>query len=401
MIRAEHVYKVFGDRPDLAMKLLDEGKSKPEILAETGQVVAGQDISFEQRPGELFVIMGLSGSGKSTFLRCVNRLVEPTSGKIFLTFPDKESLEVTSLGKHKLRELREKYISMVFQSFALFPHRTVLSNVTFSLEIQGVDKKKLKERGVEILKMVGLEKWGDSYPAQLSGGMQQRVGLARALVTGAPVVLMDEAFSALDPLIRVNMQDELLKLHEQFKRTNLFVTHDLDEALRLGDRIALMEQGLFVQVGTPEEILVNPKTEYVERFVEHADPSHVVTAGTIATRLERLSASGDSEFRLGEADSVFVDAEGHPTAAVLNGVRKPITRYNEAERTRTDCYFSVTNSESIHTVMKVRISSVEPLSVSGPVFTVDGDGRLSGVITERNILQGLLEKGRQTGGAQE
>jgi|AntAceMinimDraft_16_1070373.scaffolds.fasta_scaffold00607_9 glycine betaine/proline transport system ATP-binding protein len=395
MIRAEGIYKVFGDRPRQAIKLLQQGKSKAEVQAETGQVVANQDISFEQKKGELFVIMGLSGSGKSTFLRCVNRLVEPTLGKIFLAIDPKDPVEITTIGRAKLRVIREKYISMIFQGFALFPHRTVLSNVTFSLEIQGKAKSELLRRGNEMLEIVGLSQWGDAYPAQLSGGMQQRVGLARALVTGAPVVLMDEAFSALDPLIRVNMQDELLKLHEQFKRTNLFVTHDLDEALKLGDRIAIMEEGRFVQIGTPEQILINPNTEYVERFVENADPSNVVSAGTIATPLENLSRLDQGRYQLDNQDMVMVDQEGHPTEAVVNTFCRPVLLHDEVGDQSPPCFLAVRSSESIRTVMKLRMDSLSALSAPNPVFIVDEHGILRGVINEFNILQGLLLKGKQ------
>ncbi len=395
MIRAEGVYKIFGDKPQKAIKLLEQGKSKAEVQAETGQVVANQNISFEQKAGELFVIMGLSGSGKSTFLRCVNRLVQPTLGRIFLAIDPKNPVEITAVSKAMLRGIRETQISMVFQGFALFPHRKVLSNVTFSLEIQGVAKSELLKRGNEMLEIVGLSAWGDTYPAQLSGGMQQRVGLARALVTGAPVVLMDEAFSALDPLIRVNMQDELLNLQSHFKRSILFVTHDLDEALRLGDRIAIMEQGRFVQIGTPEDILVNPNTEYVERFVENADPSNVVSAGTIATPVASLTRLDRSTYQLADSDTVMVDEEGRPTEAVLNAVRRPVLLHNEVTDESPACFLAVRSGESIRTVMKVRMDSSPVLSRPDPLFIVDENRALQGVIMECNILHGLLLKGKQ------
>jgi glycine betaine/proline transport system ATP-binding protein len=395
MIKAEGIYKLFGDKPRQAINLLEQGKSKAEVQAQTGQVVANQDISLDQKQGELFVIMGLSGSGKSTFLRCVNRLVEPTLGKIFLAIDPTNPVEITSVSKPKLREIREKYMSMVFQSFALFPHRNVLSNVTFSLEIQGVAKGELLKRGREMLEIVGLSQWGDAYPAQLSGGMQQRVGLARALVTGAPVVLMDEAFSALDPLIRVNMQDELLNLQSHFKRSILFVTHDLDEALKLGDRIAIMEQGRFVQIGTPEQILVNPNTEYVERFVENADPSNVVTAGTIATPLEELPRLDQGGYGLGKQDMVMVDEEGRPTEAILAAVRRPILLHDQVEEGTPPSFLAVRTSESIRTVMTIRMDSISALSKPDPIFIVDDNDKFCGVIMEFNILQGLLLKGKK------
>jgi len=288
MIKVEHIYKVFGEKPEEAIRLVKEGKSKKEIHTETGKVVAVDDVSFEVKEGELFVVMGLSGSGKSTLLRCINRLIEPTSGKVYLKINNKR-LEITSLKKRELREIRKNMVSMVFQSFALFPHRTVLSNVTFGMEVQKKEKNYQREKASQILNMVGLEEWANSYPSHLSGGMQQRVGSGRALATEAKALLMDEPFSALDPLIRMRMQDELLKLQGKLQKTIIFVTHDLDEALKLGDRIAIMENGQIVQMGTAEEIILNPKTEYVAKFVENADPSGVITAETIVRTIPECS----------------------------------------------------------------------------------------------------------------
>ena len=217
-------------------------------------------------------------------LRCINRLIEPTAGKIFLETDEGET-EITSLNEQGLRRFRKEQISMVFQRFGLFPHRTVRENAAYGLEVQKRPKKERLNAAQETLEMVGLGQWGDSYPDELSGGMQQRVGLARALATDAPVLLMDEPFSALDPLIKVNMQQELISIEKKLHRTVLFITHDLDEALKLGHRVAIMEGGRVVQIGTPEEIIVNPKTEYVADFVEYADPTGVITAGTVAVPL--------------------------------------------------------------------------------------------------------------------
>jgi glycine betaine/proline transport system ATP-binding protein len=282
LIRVEGVTKIFGPDPRSVLPLLEAGQGKSEIQAETGHVVGVYNVSFALEPGEVFVIMGLSGSGKSTLIRCINRLFEPTAGHIYFQHPDEGELDITRLSPDRLRELRRYHMSMVFQHFALFPHRTVLENAAYGLEVQGHPKAERQRRGREVLEMVGLADWGDAYPAELSGGMQQRVGLARGLATDARVLLMDEPFSALDPLIKVNMQQELKKIQQQLGRTILFITHDLDEAMRIGDHIAIMEEGEIVQLGTPEEILVNPRTEYVARFVEHADPTGVITAGTIA-----------------------------------------------------------------------------------------------------------------------
>lgn len=263
--------------------MLANGKTKKEILKATGSTVGVNQADFEVYDGEIFVIMGLSGSGKSTLVRMLNRLIEPTAGSIYI-----DGDMITNMSKDQLREVRRKKISMVFQKFALFPHRTILENTEYGLELQGVDKQERQQKALESLKLVGLEGFEHQYPDQLSGGMQQRVGLARALTNDPDILLMDEAFSALDPLIRKDMQDELLDLHDNVGKTIIFITHDLDEALRIGDRIVLMKDGNIVQIGTPEEILMNPSNEYVEKFVEDVDLSKVLTAGHIMKRAETV-----------------------------------------------------------------------------------------------------------------
>ncbi|RSL33618.1 glycine betaine/L-proline ABC transporter ATP-binding protein [Salibacterium salarium] len=283
VIKVEDLSKVFGRNPERALRLLDEHKSKDEILEQTGNTVGVNRASFEVEEGEVFVIMGLSGSGKSTLVRLLNRLIEPTEGNVYI---DEENL--ATMNKEDLRKVRREKMSMVFQRFALFPHRSVLSNTEFGLEIQGVDKAERKEKAEKALELVGLGGYMNQSPGQLSGGMQQRVGLARALTNDPHVLLMDEAFSALDPLIRKEMQDELLDLQETMKKTIIFITHDLDEALRIGDRIALMKDGSIVQIGTPEDILVNPANDYVEKFVEDVDRSKVLTAENIMKRPETI-----------------------------------------------------------------------------------------------------------------
>ncbi|MCK1794480.1 betaine/proline/choline family ABC transporter ATP-binding protein [Streptomyces sp. XM4193] len=274
-LQAEHLYKVFGKHVDQAVTRLEAGEDRDE-LRKSGTTAAVIDASFEVEPGEIFVVMGLSGSGKSTLLRLLNGLLEPTSGAVRFDGED-----VTKLSPPALREVRAKKISMVFQHFALFPHRSVLENAAYGLEVQGVEKPEREERATEALRLTGLEGWEKSWPDELSGGMQQRVGLARALATDADLLLMDEAFSALDPLIRRDMQDQLLELQETLKKTIVFITHDLNEAMRLGDRIAVMKDGRIVQIGTPEDILVRPATDYVRRFVEDVDRTRVLTAGSI------------------------------------------------------------------------------------------------------------------------
>ncbi len=275
-IVVRNLYKIFGSDPEQALELLAKGLEKAEIFEKTGMTVGVNNANFEIHAGEIFVIMGLSGSGKSTIVRMLNRLIEPTSGQVIV-----DGKDVVQMSQDELVKFRLHNMSMVFQSFALMPHLTVLENAAFGLELAGADKAKQRERAMEALAQVGLEGWEDSYPAQLSGGMQQRVGLARGLAVDPDILLMDEAFSALDPLIRTEMQDELLKLQESDQRTIVFISHDLDEALRIGDRIAIMEGGRVVQVGTPEEILQNPEDDYVRAFFRGVDPTNVISAGDI------------------------------------------------------------------------------------------------------------------------
>ena len=267
---------LFGPEKAKEKKMIKQGKSKQEILKETGCTIAVRNANLEIKEGEMFVIMGLSGSGKSTLVRCINRLNEPSMGEIWLS-----GRNITSLSDKELLQIRRKEMAMVFQHFGLLPHRTVLSNIAFGLELQGVPKEEREKKAYESIAVVGLKGYENQRVDELSGGMQQRVGLARALANNPEVLLMDEAFSALDPLIREQMQDELLDLQEKMKRTIVFITHDLDEAIKLGDRIAIMKDGEVVQVGTPEEILTDPANDYVTRFTESVDRGRVVTASSI------------------------------------------------------------------------------------------------------------------------
>ncbi len=268
--------KIFSNNPHKALNLLSQGKSKAEILKETGQTVGINNISFAVNRGEVFVVMGLSGSGKSTILRCLNRLIDPTEGSVVI-----DGVDITKLKDVDLRKMRQQKTAMVFQQFALLPHRTVLQNTVYGLEVQGVPKKEREQHALDALALVGLKGWEDKYPSQLSGGMKQRVGLARALANDADILLMDEAFSALDPLIREEMQDELLSLQQKMNKTIVFITHDLNEALKLGDRIAFVRDGALVQIGTPEEIIKNPADDYVAKFVRGVDRSKILTAGDV------------------------------------------------------------------------------------------------------------------------
>lgn len=277
-ISVKNLFKIFGPHPKKARELLEKGHDKEEIFEKTETTIGVRDASFEIYTGEIFVIMGLSGSGKSTMVRMLNRLIEPTAGQVLIDDED-----IVSMNNEQLVKMRRKKMSMVFQSFALMPHLSVLENAAFGLEMDGIDKKTREARALEALEQVGLEAWAASMPEELSGGMQQRVGLARGLAVDPAILLMDEAFSALDPLIRTEMQDELLKLQAKSKRTIVFISHDLDEAMRIGDRIAIMEGGRVVQVGTPEEILQNPADDYVRAFFRGVDPTNILTAGDIAT----------------------------------------------------------------------------------------------------------------------
>jgi glycine betaine/proline transport system ATP-binding protein len=276
-IVVENLYKIFGPEPRKAIEMLKNGSDKESIFEKTGMTVGVNNANFSVQAGEIFVVMGLSGSGKSTIVRMLNRLIEPSAGKVIV-----DGKNVTRMSPEALVKFRLHNMSMVFQSFALMPHLSVLENAAFGLELAKVEKAKQKERALQALEQVGLSGWEDSYPDQLSGGMQQRVGLARGLAVDPDILLMDEAFSALDPLIRTEMQDELLKLQAEDQRTIVFISHDLDEALRIGDRIAIMEGGRVVQVGSPEEILQNPADDYVRAFFRGVDPTNVISAGDIA-----------------------------------------------------------------------------------------------------------------------
>ncbi|MFJ8362525.1 glycine betaine/L-proline ABC transporter ATP-binding protein [Streptomyces sp. NPDC093984] len=274
-LETEHLYKVFGRRPDRAVERLRQGADREELRAD-GTTAAVIDASFTVEPGQIFVVMGLSGSGKSTLLRMLNGLLEPTAGHVRF-----DGQDLTALGPRELREVRARKISMVFQHFALFPHRSVRENAAYGLEVQGVPRAERLKRADEALALCGLAGWEKSWPDELSGGMQQRVGLARALATDADLLLMDESFSALDPLIRRDMQDQLLQLQQTLKKTIVFITHDLNEAMRLGDRIAVMRDGRIVQIGTAEDILVRPADDYVASFTQDVDRSRVLTAGAV------------------------------------------------------------------------------------------------------------------------
>jgi len=288
-IEVKNVYKIFGENPSKVLPMVKEGATKEQVLEETGHTIGLDNVSISVEEGETFVCMGLSGSGKSTLIRHINRLIDPTSGEVSV-----EGTNVMELDQKSLIEFRRHKMSMVFQRFGLFPHKTVIQNVGYGLEVQGKDKEEIKKTAMEKIEAVGLNGFEYQYPNQLSGGMQQRVGLARALATNTNIMLMDEAFSALDPLIRSDMQKQLLDLQAELKKTILFITHDLDESLRLGDHIGILNAGKLVQIGTPIEIIMKPADDYVAAFVKDVNRAKVIKAKIIMISPQKFKGSNNS-----------------------------------------------------------------------------------------------------------
>lgn len=322
-IRLEGVYKIFGDQPrGRALELARAGVPKDEVQALTDHVVGLADVDFSVAEGELFVVMGLSGSGKSTAIRTVNRLHSVTAGHVWVG-----DVDIQSLSGRELQAVRRERIGMVFQHFALFPHRSVIDNVAYGLEVQGVERRERRRRAIEALSLVGLESYARSMPGQLSGGMQQRVGLARALASDPEILLMDEAFSALDPLIRRQMQDEMIAIQRQLRKTILFITHDLNEALRLGDRVCIMRDGRVVQIGTPEEILTEPATGYVAEFVQDVDQGRVIEVADVMIEPRPIDPGAELRAAVGairdRAGAFVLDDAGVPVAVLTaaDGIR--------------------------------------------------------------------------------
>ena len=275
-IVCKNILKIFGTYPQRTLENLDHSLSRAEVQAQTGHVIGVKNVSFEIKKGETFVVMGLSGSGKSTLVRCISRLIDPTAGEMIIDGED-----IMHYNDAQLTELRRYRMSMVFQHFGLFPHRKVIDNISFGLEIRGVPKKERRSKAMEVLEMVGLHGWANHYPRELSGGMQQRVGLARAMAVDPEILIFDEPFSALDPLIRREMQDELLKIQAEVQKTMIFITHDFLEAIKMGDHIAIMKDGEVVQIGTPEEIVANPIDDYVREFTEDVPRYKVLSVGKV------------------------------------------------------------------------------------------------------------------------
>ena len=391
-IFVDGLYKIFGPSPTKALQMLTEGRTKEEIMAKTRHGIGVDNASFEVRDGEIVVVMGLSGSGKSTLVRCLNRLIMPTAGKILV-----DGQDVTDMDDEELRQLRQRKMGMVFQNFALFPHRTVLENAAFGLEIQGMDKIQRLKLAEEALSLVGLDGWSASYPRQLSGGMQQRVGLARALASNPDILLMDEAFSALDPLIRRDMQDELINLQERMHKTIVFISHDLDEALKLGDRIILMKDGAIVQIGTPEQILTSPATEYVARFVEDVDITKILTAESVMKRSEAVAylrtdgpRAALRKMRKHNIAHLFVVDHNHRLVGIVsadaaaNLAARGEEQLADAICTDIKTVFPATPAQDLFNIMA---------ELPYPLAVVDEANKFKGVIVRGTLVAALAERG--------
>lgn len=385
-LEVHNLTKIFGRKRKAALNLVKQQVSKTEILKKTGATVGVYDANFKVKAGEIFVIMGLSGSGKSTLIRMLNRLINPTSGQIYI-----DGKDVAKMNEEELRQVRREKINMVFQNFGLFPHKTILENTEYGLEVRGVAKEKRRQLAEAALDSANLLAFKDQYPNQLSGGMQQRVGLARALANDPDILLMDEAFSALDPLIRRDMQDELLNLQEEKQRTIIFITHDLNEALRIGDRIAIMNDGQILQIGTGEEILTNPQNDFIKEFVEDVDRSKVLTAQNIMTAPFTTNIENDgpnvalSRMRVEEVSMLLAvdkrrQLKGSLTAEAALKARKeklPLTEVID-KNVKT-----VSPDTLITDIFDLIYDSPTPLAV------VNENGRLLGVIIKGRVLEAL------------
>jgi glycine betaine/proline transport system ATP-binding protein len=385
LIEVNDLYKIFGVNPKRAIPMIKQGMSKGEILKKTGCTIAINGATFAIEKRETFVVMGLSGSGKSTFIRCLNRLIEPTQGEIIVDGDD-----IMKMDQEKLRETRRYKMSMVFQNFGLLPQRNVANNVEFGLEISGMEKEERRQKAMDAIKLVGLEGYEKSLTSELSGGMQQRVGLARALANDPEVLLMDEAFSALDPLIRTQMQDELLELQAKMHKTIVFITHDLDEALKIGDRIAILgPDGRVRQIGTPEEILSKPADEYVRKFVQNVDRTKVITAATVGGHAATITYPREevqSAIRVMERNntsSVFVvDTERHLKGIVTIDRAVELQKKGESDLSPAiiDDVYTTSPATPISDLLTTAIQTRFPIAL------IDDDGRFHGAVSRAAII---------------
>lgn len=386
ILEVKNLTKIFGKKQKAALEMVKQGKSKTEILEKTGATVGVYDASFEIKEGEIFVIMGLSGSGKSTLVRMLNRLIDPSSGNIYL-----DGKDIAKMNVEDLRNIRRHDINMVFQNFGLFPHRTILENTEFGLEMRGVSKEERTMLAEKALDNAGLLPFKDQYPSQLSGGMQQRVGLARALANSPKILLMDEAFSALDPLIRREMQDELLDLQDTNKQTIIFISHDLNEALRIGDRIALMKDGEIMQIGTGEEILTNPANDFVREFVEDVDRSKVLTAQNIMikplTTVLEIDGPQVALTRMHREEVSMLMATNRRRQLLGS-----LTADAAIEARKKGLPLSEVIDKDVVTVSKdTVITDIMPLiyDSSAPIAVTDDNDRLLGVIIRGRVIEAL------------
>ena len=386
-ISCRNVWKVFGPNPESVIENSGNGTTKQEVLEQTGHVIAVKDVSFDIKENEIFVVMGLSGSGKSTLVRCINRLIEPTIGEIFLDGED-----LSQMNEKQLRELRRHKLSMVFQYFGLLPHRSVEDNVAFGLEIRGEHGKDKEEKVAQAIEQVGLKGWERSPIHELSGGMQQRVGLARALAVGAEVLLMDEPFSALDPLIRRQMQDEFINLRGMVKKTVVFITHDLMEALKLGDRVAIMKDGVIVQIGTPQEIVNEPADDYVSEFVKDVPRGQVITAESV---MEEPAVLVNSEQNLAEVIEQLKTAE--VDVAFITDVFGRLRGLTTLEDAEAALQSGMKRARDVEHHEFLSASPDTPLDQCLPMVTdddiplaiLDERSHLLGVITRQVLVQGM------------
>jgi glycine betaine/proline transport system ATP-binding protein len=389
IIEVKGLFKVFGNEPKRVFPLLEKGLKKDQILKKTGCAIGINNASFSINKKEIFVLMGLSGSGKSTVIRCLNRLIRPTRGEILI-----DGQDIMKMNKEELLHVRRSTLSMVFQHFGLLPHRSIIRNVEYGLEVAGVSAEERREKAQAALELVGLKGYEDSMPNELSGGMQQRVGLARALASDPEVLLMDEAFSALDPLIRTQMQDELLELQARMHKTIVFITHDLDEALKLGDRIAIMKDGEVAQIGTPEEILTNPADDYVKRFVKNVDRSKVITASALMRKSDVVTVPKDGPHvavRLMEkkgVSSVFaVDSDRHLVGMVTIDDAIKLERGKQKDLSpalTTDIYVAGPDTP-IADLLGTAMTAKYPIAIQ------DENGRLIGLLDRATILSEMYD----------
>ncbi|OLT61509.1 quaternary amine ABC transporter ATP-binding protein [Moorena bouillonii] len=378
-IRIEHLIKIYGDKTQAALKLFRQGGSRDSILEKTGQVLGIADVSMTVNQGELFVVMGLSGSGKSTLARCINRLINPTSGNIYIDDED-----IAHVDEKRMREIRQSKVSMVFQRFGLFPHKTVAENVGYGLKVRGIDQAKRRKKALETLEVVGLSQWADYLPSALSGGMRQRVGLARALATDAEILLMDEAFSALDPLIRRDMQDELLRLQTELHKTIVFISHDIQEALKMGDHIAVMKDGYIVQIGTPEELINQPADDYISAFIQDVNRAQVLKTGSIARQTPALvltenSAKAGLEQMIDHhlQQMYVVDEHSKPVGIVKKQWLEAVLQKG---------------SEDITEVMETDFPTVNALTHLEDIFHLYRDGLPVAVVDTDGTFKGMVEQ---------